>query len=424
MFKRRPAVLVVGAGPVGLFAAWELQRRGVSVQIVDQDWRSGAHSYALALQRQTLPLLKEAGLLEAVERVAYPVREVALYEGASQKAQARIPGQRDRDALLVLRQDVFERLLEEALARQGVKVLWNHRVSRIEPRGSSVGITMDLLEKHSTGYAVSRTEWAVARTTEMEVPWVLGADGHRSLVRRGLGIDFPELAPAEHYAVFEFETDVFDTELDLRHQMRVVLGPEASDVLWPLPGGRCRFSFQLVDSPASEGSRIKDRIGLQLGGGQFPVLEEEQLRQWIRQRAPWFSGQVGPIHWRVLVRFEHRLAGALGRDRLWLAGDAVHVTGPAGMQSMNSGLNEASQLARLFAEALDGRPIQDDLMHYQRQRLQEWRFLQGLGGGLRPDGSADPWVCQRAARILRCLPASGTDLDLLAAQLHLKVVPA
>jgi 2-polyprenyl-6-methoxyphenol hydroxylase-like FAD-dependent oxidoreductase len=55
-------VLVVGAGPVGLFTALHLARAGTRVAIVDEAPRAAARSYALALHAHTLALLDEVGL--------------------------------------------------------------------------------------------------------------------------------------------------------------------------------------------------------------------------------------------------------------------------------------------------------------------------------------------------------------------------
>ena len=85
--RKKPEVLVVGAGPVGLFTALSLARRGVPVQIVDKEWRTAAHAYALALHAGSLRLLKDLGLLDAVLEQAYPVRSIGLYDGAERRAE-------------------------------------------------------------------------------------------------------------------------------------------------------------------------------------------------------------------------------------------------------------------------------------------------------------------------------------------------
>ena len=117
-----------------------------------------------------------------------------------------------------------------------------------------------------------------------------------------------------------------------------------------------------------------------------------------------------------MVPFEHRLANRFGCDRVWLAGDAGHTTGPAGMQSMNVGLSEAKQLADIMTGIL--RHGQEDglLEQYNGERLAQWRQLLGLEGGLRPGPDTDPWIAQHFDQLLPCLPASGYDLQRLAQQ--------
>jgi 2-polyprenyl-6-methoxyphenol hydroxylase-like FAD-dependent oxidoreductase len=88
--KKPPQVLVVGAGPVGLFAALALTRHGVRVQIVDKEWRTGKHSYALALHAASLQMLDEAGLLADVLEKSYRVRGVGLYDGRGRRGEMRV----------------------------------------------------------------------------------------------------------------------------------------------------------------------------------------------------------------------------------------------------------------------------------------------------------------------------------------------
>lgn len=417
--KTSPEVLVVGAGPVGLFAALTLAKQGIRIAIVDREWRTGAHSYALALHPQSLRLLKELEVLEDVLHRALPLRTIGIYDRATRRAELQMAGADDAAwPVVVMRQDVLEHVLEQALERAGVKVLWNHAVSRLIPQQDCAVATIDTLVKESVGYAVARTEWLVAKSKDLQVRFVIGADGHQSLVRRALGLSFPDVGAAQHFAVFEFQSDA-----DLSDEMRLTFTDRTTNVVWPLPERRCRWSLQLVDDQAPTDSRTKHRIPVDIGGARYPRLDEDRLRALIADRAPWFTGQIEQIHWRMMVRFEQRLAPAFGHESVWLAGDAGHLTGPAGMQSMNVGLREAKQLSDILISVLREQGSVEPLQDYNRQRVAEWRGLLGLDGGLVPQADTDPWIRQHSPQLLPCLPASGPDLAALAAQLKLAVRP-
>jgi 2-polyprenyl-6-methoxyphenol hydroxylase-like FAD-dependent oxidoreductase len=408
-------VLVIGAGPVGLFAALELARRGVAVEIVDREWRTGAHSYALALHANSLELLNEAGLADPILKQGRIVRTIGFYEDAERKAEMHLTQlEEPYPCIAVLRQDVLEAALEEALKKQGVRVQWNHEASRIVPNGDGVLVVLDRLEKESGGYAVSHTERAIAKTYRRDISYVIGADGHKSRVRSALGIEFPEFGSASYFAVFEFKTDE-----DLGEEMRVVLTEDTTNVVWPLPGGYCRWSFEMKNTSPAEVERRKDRLMVEVAGGGFPALNQDELRQLLAERAPWWKGNIEQIVWRMMVRFEKRLAGSFGAGRAWLTGDAGHLTGPVGVQSMNVGLREANDVAGLLSDVLDGAGASDRLDAYGRNRVQEWRRLLGLEGELKATVTASPWIRSRAKRILPCIPASGKNLGLLAAQIGL-----
>jgi len=309
----------------------------------------------------------------------------------------------------------LEHLLEESLRALGVPVLWNHELVALAQVKFGVDVTINQLAKQPTGYAVANAEWVVARTVEDRARFVIAADGHQSLVRRSLGIDFAEAGESEQFAVFEFETDA-----DFQNQMRIVLGDQTTDVVWPLPGGRCRWSFQLVDLPGLLAARKKEQLGVQSEGGGIAVLTDQSLRGLLRRRAAWFQGRVGAISWRTTVRFDRRLANEFGRHRVWLAGDAAHLTGPVGMQGMNVGLREAADLARIMANILRGRESLEQLANYGRDRVAEWRYLLGFEGGLKATNWTNPWIRQHCDRLLFCIPSSGPELAELARQVGLQ----
>ena len=416
MFGRKKVdVLVVGAGPVGLFAALALAKQGVQVMIADREWRTGAHSYALALHPRSLALLGELGIQSEVLAKALPLEKVGLYDGRDQRAEVALASeQSDNLPLAVMRQDVLERTLEEALRKAGVEVLWNHAASRLVPEDDHVLVHLDKLEKDSVGYGVSHTEWMIAKSFEAKAGMVIGADGHHSLARRTLEVEFPELSPPEHYAVFECEL-----KNAMPPEMMLNLRDETTDVVWPLPDRRCRWSFQLLNYEGSQRSRAKSRVPVEIGGQRFPLLSEEQLQQLLTERAPWFEGEIENVEWRIVVRFEHRLASSFGRGRIWLAGDAGHLTGPAGMQSMNVGLQEAKTLADLMAEQTRGADVSEKFAEYDRQRRRQWRFLQGSDGEVRSD-RADEWLTRVGDRLRAAFPGSGPELQSMLNQLQLE----
>lgn len=414
--KTRPEVLVVGAGPVGLFAALRLAKQGIRVEIIDKDWRTGAHSYALALHPSSLRLFEELGLLGQVLDHAHPLKTIGFYDAGQRQAEVCTPDDNAFGGLAaVLRQETLEAMLEDALKAIGVHVLWNNELSDLESYSDGNRVTVDHLVKETVGYAVAHTEWTIGKTVRLDVPLVIGADGHRSTVRRRLGIDFEPAGQTQHFAVFECKTDA-----DLGNEMKVVFADGTTNVLWPMHDGRCRWSFQLLDHAAPEQTRTKDRLSEQLGTGEYPVLSEESFQHFLKERAPWFDASIETILWRIVVRFERRMANCFGRDRIWLAGDAGHVTGPVGMQSMNVGLREAGELAGIVTAILKQGESPTRLEEYNRGRLQEWNGLLNLQDNFRPGDTASPWVRQFADQILSCLPASGADLAALAGQLGLR----
>jgi len=414
MVSSHPGVLVAGAGPVGMFAALALAKRGIEVQIVDSALQPATHSYALALHPRSMQLLEAAGLYESVMVESYPVHTAGLYDENGRKAEFTIGDGSPGSALAVLRQDVLEEYLEAALADMGVEVLWSHRLSRAMANDEFVGATVEALEKESRGYAVAHTEWVVADTKELRPRYVIGADGHSSWVRRTLRIGFPEVGKPQYFAVFEFASDA-----DPAHEMRIVFADGTTNIMWPIPEGHVRWAFELPSYVARGPAREKDRFAVQVDAGEYPILTEERLRTLLAERAPWFTGSVGEITWRIVVRFERRLAESFGRDRMWLAGDAAHLTGPAGVQSMNSGLAEASDLASIIAASLGGEDVRERFADYDSSYRECWNRLLGLNGAIQASSSADRWVVKNAAALLPCLPGIGNEAANLARQLGL-----
>ena len=396
--KSESDALVVGAGPVGLFAALSLVERGLSVQIVDREWRGAEHSYALALHPASLRLLDEYGASTELLEKGHRVERIAFYEGRERVGAvdySKLGG--PFPFVLVVPQSALEETLRKRLGARGVEVLWNHEASEIRQDERGVSARIALMEKVSQGYPVAHTEWAVAKQLETRAGLLVGADGYHSQIREDAGTTFEDLGGTRTFAVY-----LLSAETDFADEARVVFHEGTVSVAWPMGPERVRFSFQV---PADTGS----------------PPDPEALPGLLQERAPWFGSGVNEILWRTTVVFERRLADRFGKDRVCLAGDAAHITGPVGSQSMNVGLREAHDLAARLSAIHKGGGTISLLDEYRSERRAEWVTLLGADQGIRLESDCPPWVREHASEILPCIPASGEQLTSLAGQIGLKV---
>jgi len=330
-------VLIVGAGPTGLMLANQLARRGVRMRIIDRHAGPARESRALGVQARTLEIYSHLGIADRAVALGKKADGAVLW--AEGRRAARVPlGDIGRDVspypyLLVLGQDDNERLLGDALRARGLGVEWNTEL---------VGLAQD------SDHVTATLKNADGTRSEVRVPWLAGCDGARSTVRELNGIAF-EGAPYQH--VF-FVADV---------QMTGSMVPELLNVyLW-------RSGFHLV-FPMRETDhwRIVGILPPQLRGRDnltfeetIPTLRHEVGSELSFQACNWFS----------TYRIHHRRAARFHDRRCFLLGDAAHVHSPVGGQGMNTGLQDAYNLAWKLALVVSGRAAAALVHSYEDERL-------------------------------------------------------
>lgn len=412
--KKTTDIMVLGAGPVGLTAAHALTDRDMDYVLIDREQRTNTHSYALALHPETLALLDNLGIVEPVLDKAIQLQRVAIYEADQQKSlvdYSQLPVK--YPFLAVIGQNELENILVQTLAQKKRKPLWNHRARIIEERDTCLNVTVDRLMEGMTGYAVAYIDMQVDKIFEYSANYIIGADGHDSNARRSAGIEFPEYSPSEDYAVFEFKTDAM-----LPREMRIIIDDEQTHIFWPLPEGRCRFSFQVSNS-ADADSIDKDHRQYSRGRTDLPELDRKHLKELLHQHAPWFRGSVEQINWRMMVHFEHRLAANFGKGRIWLAGDSAHMTHPGGIMSMNAGMLEAADLVEHLSTDTSDEVRQFRLAAYNADCLGEWKRRLDLDHHIVASDATASWLLSHHDSVLGNLPASGETLKAVLKQLHM-----
>jgi 2-polyprenyl-6-methoxyphenol hydroxylase-like FAD-dependent oxidoreductase len=415
MRKDETEVLVVGAGPVGMMSALLLAEAGVRIKIIDQGRRATTHSYACVLHPSALRLLARLGLLDSVREQGRRIDTIGLYDGQSRRAELKLSQLPGPSAYAVaLPQSSFETLLEQRLSQKfHINVEWNHRLASLASNTERIVASVEKLTQSAKGYIVPEWDWEVQKEVEINAAFVVGADGHDSTVRRRLGIEYEVLGKPERFVVFEFDTDS-----DPGSEARIVIDDATANVLWPLPGNRCRWSFQL-DSRDAEEFLLKDRETIRLVREDVDEIKRNYAQGLAGKRAPWFQARIKDIYWSVRICFQSGLASRFGTHRGWLVGDAAHQTGPIGVQSLNAGLCEADDLAAKLASILrQSSPLQL-LENYAKVHRNGWKKLLETTNAQISSVPANDWTRQHCARILACLPATDEDLALLAGQLGL-----
>ncbi|HXK16203.1 MAG TPA: NAD(P)/FAD-dependent oxidoreductase [Polyangiaceae bacterium] len=389
---KRTQVIVVGAGPVGLLAALRLRDQGIDVRIVEQHGEQGTQTFPVVLHPGSLRILGSLGLTEALYWRGRPINQLAIYTEGERRAVLDLPKAAGiSPGALTLPQDVLRKALANALAVRGVDVEYGTRLVRLEQSADTV---RGWLERAGSGSSLTLATSSAHGVGGFEADYVIGADGYDSRVRTALGIELVEHGSLQSYAFFDALTRRAGVEAQL------ALSEESSNAVYPVQGGLARFSFQIA--------RSLDE-----------APDVEALRELIASRLPWYAERIETLEWSAVAEFRHALVERFGVGRVWLAGEAAHLTGPLGVQSLNIGLDEASELGLRIGDALrhpSHAPFGDEL---DRKRRQQWRQLLGLEERAALGGRSPEWAWRHLGRLMSCLPASGSDLDDLLAQLRL-----
>ena len=329
-------VLIAGAGPVGLALAVGLAHYGVRSVVVEEDPELSRHSKAPGILPRTLEILRAWGVLDRFLAAGTLLTRVQLWLVGETRPRGVLdlgfleeltatPG------VLILPQDKTERLLYEHLTGTGrAEVRFGHRVIGFEQDGSSVSV---------------RVQPQDGAAYELKAEYLVGCDGAHSAVRRQLG--------------WPLEGKTYPTRLML---VDVRLPDRRNELPWPrfaapregvLAAIRIEpelwriiatLAPEIAEGEATSGPEVARRVEVLFGAGPF-----EQV-------------------WADVFRIHCRNSRHFRLGRVLLAGDAAHLNSPAGGMGMNSGIQDAHNLAWKLARALRGGDAEALLTSYEVER--------------------------------------------------------
>lgn len=329
-----PKVLVAGAGPVGLTLANELVRHGIPVRIVDKSAQRTDKSKALVLWSRTLELFDDAGYAEDFMSSGMRAHGAQISTGKQIVAKVSFDLIDSRfDYALMIAQSETERVLEERLAASGVRVERSVELTSFTDKAASV--------------ETSLTKASGERET-LEVDWLVGCDGAHSAVRHGLGFAFEGSTLQSHWAL----ADGHITGLAPTDHLHIFWHREGILAFFPIVGDRWRVIANL--GPAKDGDSHPD-----------PTLEAINDLM-ARRGSPGI--EMSNAVWLAAFRINERKVRDYAKGRVFLAGDAAHIHSPAGGQGMNTGMQDAFNLAWKLALVIAGTARRSLLDSYSQER--------------------------------------------------------
>jgi 2-polyprenyl-6-methoxyphenol hydroxylase-like FAD-dependent oxidoreductase len=326
-------VLVVGAGPVGLCLTALLLRAGVSVCVVEEREQASDKSKALGVQMRSLELFEDLDLITDALVLGRKLHTMNVFVNG--EAAAKIPvGETEapHPYLLVLPQFETEGLLERAVATHG---------GRVERGVALIGLDQDDGGVRATVRGLDGAESVIT------ADWVVGADGSHSTVRGLVGIPYEgkDLGRRFGFGDVDAHPDLAD---DQAHMFL------ASDgfVIWlpfPEPG-----LWRVIAS---------------LEGEEATQEVTSELLQTISARRTGANTPIGEAVWTTRFDVRQRRAARYREGRVFLAGDAAHCHSPIGGQGMNTGLQDAWNLAWKLAMVAKGQAGARLLDSYEAERM-------------------------------------------------------
>jgi 2-polyprenyl-6-methoxyphenol hydroxylase-like FAD-dependent oxidoreductase len=323
-------VLVVGAGPTGLMLANCLRKLGVDAAIIDGKAGPTRESRALGVQARTMELYDQLGMIDQVLARCTPAPGVVPGYRSTPFGVVSLPGIgatiSPYPRMYVLEQSANEELLVENLRRLGGAVRWSTGLRGLELSDGS------------------RPVRATVDGGSIRARYCVGADGTSSVVRKLRGIPF------------EGETNPYT--------FYVLDGAGVDGVVPGFINMRMAALDFLLTFPMGEGGAAR-LLGMVRNVDPDESVEESRVRGRLSEV---FGVTYAGARWFSTYRVHHRVAARFRDGPFFLVGDAAHVHSPVGAQGMNTGLQDAHNLACKLAEVISGRAADDHLDRFQAER--------------------------------------------------------
>ena len=338
----RVPVLIAGGGPVGLTLAALLARHGVASLVVEADAGYCTGSRAICISRRSQEILAAAGAGEALAAKALPWTGGRSYFRDTEVLHFRMPSEpTQRFAPMVnIQQFYVEEFVHRALAGSPAQVAWSTRAVGVTAGADGVEVELD----------------TASGRHRVQAQYLAACDGGRSTVREQLGLQLEGTQYDGRYVIVDV------VQKTRRPVERLAWfdppsNPGSTILMHRQPDDVWRIDYQLRD----------DEDGAQALQPENILPRVRSHLAMIGEDAPW------QMLWASMYNAKCLTLPAYRHGRVLFAGDAAHLVPIFGVRGLNSGLDDAANLAWKLARVLQGSGREDLLDTYSLERVQAAR---------------------------------------------------
>ncbi|KQP49955.1 FAD-dependent monooxygenase [Pseudorhodoferax sp. Leaf274] len=343
--QRRHAVAIAGGGPVGMALALGLAAQGVACVLLEADDTVCTGSRAICVSRRSLQILQRLGALDAFLAKGLPWRSGRSFYKTTEVLRFEMPHSAGEKLppMLNLSQYYIEQFLLDAIVRRNaatpglIDLRWGTALAGFAQQADGVR----LQARNALGdYA-------------LDADWLVACDGGQSFVRKAMGLEL-------HGAAYEGRYVIIDIELPSRHpaERRAWFDPPwnpgSTVLMHPQPDDIWRIDYQLRPGQSTE-----------------EALQPEAVRAFVQRHLDAIGE--GHLPWKPVWTSVYR-AGAMTLDsyrhgRVLFAGNAAHAMPIFGVRGLNSGFDDADNLAWKLALVAQGKAGTALLDSYSHERI-------------------------------------------------------
>jgi 3-(3-hydroxy-phenyl)propionate hydroxylase len=329
-------VVIVGAGPVGLGMALDLDLQGIPVLLLDEDDTVSIGSRGVCYAKRALEILDRYGVGDAVcaKGVSWNVGRTFFRDKEVYNFNLVPEPDHHRPGMVNLQQYYLEEyLVARAATRPGIELRWKNKVVSVTQGERGATLTVETADGMYT----------------VEADWLIAADGARSPIRRMLGL--------------EVEGKIF---MDRFLIADVVMKADFPAERWfwfdpPFHPNQSVLLHKQTDSVF--------RIDFQLGWDADPEEEKKPENVIPRIKAMLGDEREFELEWVSVYTFQCRRMAKFNHGRVLFVGDAAHQVSPFGARGANSGLQDADNLGWKLKLVLEGKAPPSLLDSYSEERV-------------------------------------------------------